>query len=68
MTIGEKTKIWHFCHIMSNSNIGYGCSLGQNVVVGPNVNIEGGVNYFLRKKRYHHMPWIVARSRIIDNA
>jgi len=41
--IGEGTKIWHFCHILSNSKIGDNCSLGQNVVVGPNVSIGNDV-------------------------
>lgn len=35
--IGKGTKIWHFSHIMSNSEIGENCNLGQNVVVSPNV-------------------------------
>ena len=38
-SIGEKTKIWHFCHILSNSKIGSNTSIGQNVVIGPNVNV-----------------------------
>lgn len=37
--IGEKTKIWHFSHVLSGSTIGPRCSLGQNVVVGPKVSI-----------------------------
>lgn len=37
--IGEKTKIWHFCHIMRNSKIGNECNIGQNVVIGPDVAI-----------------------------
>lgn len=37
--IGCGTKIWHFCHILSHSEIGEECSLGQNVVVGPHVKI-----------------------------
>jgi UDP-2-acetamido-3-amino-2,3-dideoxy-glucuronate N-acetyltransferase len=37
--IGDNTKIWHFCHIMSNSIIGKNCILGQNVFIGPNVVI-----------------------------
>ena len=41
--IGEKSKIWHFCHILSNSKIGKNCSFGQNCVVGPKVNIGNGV-------------------------
>lgn len=41
--IGEKTKIWHFSHILTNSVIGRNCSFGQNCVVGPNVKIGNGV-------------------------
>ncbi len=39
VTIGEKTKIWHFSHILSGSRIGKNCNIGQNVVIGPNVSI-----------------------------
>ena len=39
VSIGSKTKIWHFCHILQNSRIGHNCSFGQNCVVGPNVSI-----------------------------
>lgn len=42
VNIGDGTKIWHFCHIMSGTNIGEDCSLGQNVVAGPDVNIGNG--------------------------
>lgn len=35
--IGAGTKIWHFCHIMAGSNMGQGCSIGQNVVISPGV-------------------------------
>ena len=38
-TIGEGTKIWHFCHILGNVTIGAGCSIGQNVMIGPRVTI-----------------------------
>ena len=41
--IGKNTKIWHFCHVLTNTNIGEDCSLGQNVVVGPNVNVGNKV-------------------------
>jgi len=41
--IGEATKIWHFCHIMSGVKIGENCSFGQNCVVGPRVKIGSGV-------------------------
>jgi UDP-2-acetamido-3-amino-2,3-dideoxy-glucuronate N-acetyltransferase len=37
--IGKGTKIWHFCHVQSDTTIGSGCSLGQNVFVGANVTI-----------------------------
>ena len=41
--IGDGTKIWHFSHILSGSNIGQNCSFGQNCVVGPKVTIGNGV-------------------------
>ena len=37
--IGEGTKIWHFCHILSRSKIGKNCTVGQNVVIGPDVTV-----------------------------
>ncbi|HWI17045.1 MAG TPA: DapH/DapD/GlmU-related protein [Vicinamibacterales bacterium] len=41
--VGEGTKIWHFCHVMSGSRIGKRCNLGQNVVVSPQVTIGDNV-------------------------
>jgi UDP-2-acetamido-3-amino-2,3-dideoxy-glucuronate N-acetyltransferase len=41
--IGGGTKIWHFCHILSGSQIGRDCKIGQNVVIGPDVNIGNNV-------------------------
>ena len=41
--VGDDSKIWHFCHILSDSKIGNNCSFGQNCVVGPKVNIGSGV-------------------------
>ena len=41
--IGEDTKIWHFCHVMSGAKIGSNCSLGQNVNVGGKAVIGNGV-------------------------
>ena len=38
-TIGEGTKIWHFCHVITGTDIGDNCSLGQNVMAGPDVSI-----------------------------
>ena len=43
VSIGEDTKIWHFSHILSDTNIGSNCSFGQNCVVGPKVTIGDGV-------------------------
>ena len=36
--IGEGTRIWHFSHVLPRSKIGRGCIIGQNVVIGPDVN------------------------------
>ena len=41
--IGKGCKIWHFCHILSGSEIGESCSFGQNCVIGPNVRLGKGV-------------------------
>jgi UDP-2-acetamido-3-amino-2,3-dideoxy-glucuronate N-acetyltransferase len=52
VSIGEGTKIWHFCHIMKNSQIGRNCVLGQNVnidsgvVIGNNVKIQNNVSVY----------------------
>jgi UDP-2-acetamido-3-amino-2,3-dideoxy-glucuronate N-acetyltransferase len=43
VTIGEGTKIWHFCHILKNTRIGAHCIFGQNCMVGPNVTIGNRV-------------------------
>ena len=43
VTIGQDTKIWHFCHVMPNTQIGERCSFGQNCMVGPNVTIGNDV-------------------------
>lgn len=43
VTIGEGTKIWHFCHIQRGAVIGENCSFGQNVNIGNNVKIGNGV-------------------------
>jgi len=41
--IGERTKIWHFSHIMAGASLGRDCNLGQNVVISPNVRIGNNV-------------------------
>jgi len=43
VTIGEGTKIWHFCHVMNGARIGRNCTLGQNVFVGPGVTVGNNV-------------------------
>lgn len=43
VSIGNDTKIWHFCHIQSGAVIGEKCSFGQNVNVSNNVHIGNGV-------------------------
>jgi len=42
-SIGSGTKIWHFSHVMKNSNIGERCNIGQNVVISPDVTIGSNV-------------------------
>ncbi|MFL2600290.1 MAG: acyltransferase [Flavobacteriaceae bacterium] len=52
VSIGEGSKIWHFCHILKNTFLGKNCSLGQNCVVGPksilgnNVRVQNNVSIF----------------------
>lgn len=41
--IGSNTKIWHFCHIMSQTEIGKNCIFGQNVFVANQTKIGNGV-------------------------
>jgi len=41
--IGEGTKIWHFCHVMTGATIGRRCNIGQNVVISPDVIIGNNV-------------------------
>lgn len=43
VTIGDGTKIWHFCHVQKGAVIGEKCSLGQNVNISNNVKIGNGV-------------------------
>jgi len=42
VSVGTATKIWHFCHIQSNSNIGENCTIGQNVYIGDGVKVGNG--------------------------
>ena len=41
--IGTGTKIWHFSHVMKDSQIGANCNIGQNVVISPGVVIGDNV-------------------------
>ena len=43
VSIGQDTKIWHFSHILSDTEIGSNCSFGQNCVVGPKVKMGNGI-------------------------
>lgn len=51
-SIGPGTKIWHFCHVMSDATLGAGCILGQNVlvasgvIIGDNVKIQNNVSVY----------------------
>lgn len=50
--IGNESKVWHFCHIMSGASIGQNCNLGQNVFVasgvtmGNNVKVQNNVSVY----------------------
>ena len=39
VVIGNNTRIWHFSHIMPETEIGENCNIGQNVVIGPRVRV-----------------------------
>lgn len=51
-SIGKGTRIWHFSHIMRDSEIGENCNIGQNVVISPrcivgdNVKIQNNVSVY----------------------
>jgi len=42
-SIGDGTKVWHFCHVMGSASIGTNCVLGQNVYIDAEVKIGNGV-------------------------
>ncbi len=54
VVIGNGTKIWLFCHVLSGSRIGENCSFGQNCVIGPraivgnNVRVQNNVSIYER--------------------
>lgn len=39
VTIGDGTRIWHFCHVMEGARIGRDCNIGQNVMIGAGVEV-----------------------------
>lgn len=51
-SIGEGTRIWHFCHVMPQAVIGKNCQLGQNgfvdngAVIGNGVKIQNNVSVY----------------------
>jgi UDP-2-acetamido-3-amino-2,3-dideoxy-glucuronate N-acetyltransferase len=51
-SIGADTKIWHFCHVMKDAQIGERCILGQNVfvaggaIIGNNCKIQNNVSVY----------------------
>lgn len=50
--IGNGSRIWHFCHLISGCSIGKNCTLGQNVMVasgvvlGNNVKVQNNVSLY----------------------
>lgn len=40
--VGAGTKIWHFVHVLGQTEVGRDCVLGQNVMAGPRVRIGNG--------------------------
>jgi len=51
-TVGDGTKVWHFCHVMRGARLGAGCVLGQNVfvagraVLGDRCRIQNNVSIY----------------------
>jgi len=50
--IGNGTRIWHFCHVMSGARIGRECMLGQGVfvadgaILGDRVRVQNNVSIY----------------------
>ena len=48
-SVGEGTRIWHWCHIMKDVSIGKNCNIGENafiesgVTLGNNVKVKNNV-------------------------
>lgn len=41
--IGNRTRIWHFSHVMSGARVGSNCNIGQNVVIHSTAVVGNGV-------------------------
>ncbi len=51
-TIGDGSKIWHFCHVMDGARIGHDCVIGQNgfvqsgAILGNRVRVQNNVSIY----------------------
>src|SRR5581483_10240428 len=51
-SIGPRTRIWHFCHVMAGASIGADCVIGQGcfvastAVIGSGVKLQNNVSIF----------------------
>lgn len=53
--IGDGTRIWHFCHIMTGAVIGRGCNIGQNVCVDGGALVGNGCKIQNNVSVYRHV-------------
>jgi len=50
--VGNGTRIWHFCHVLSGARIGERCSFGQNccvsggTIIGNDVKVQNNVSIY----------------------
>lgn len=42
VVIGSGSCVWHFSHLLSGTTLGENCKVGQNVVIGPDVQVGAG--------------------------
>ncbi len=54
-TVGNGCKIWHFSHIMPNTEIGQNCNIGQNVYIDNNTQIGNNVKIQNNVSVYSHV-------------
>lgn len=40
--IGTGTRVWHFSHLFAGAKVGRNCTIGQNVMIGPDVTVGDG--------------------------